>query len=30
VYYLPKWGMLLALFTKPEEALRQLLWPEIQ
>jgi hypothetical protein len=29
VYYLPKWGMLLALFTKPEEALRQLLWPEL-
>jgi hypothetical protein len=30
VYYLPKWGPLRALFTKPEEALKQLLWPGIQ
>lgn len=30
VYYLPKWGPLRGLFTKPEEELKQLLWPEFQ
>src|ERR1035437_2094320 len=30
VYYLPKWGPLRGLFTKPEEKLRRVLWPGFQ
>ena len=27
VYYLPKWGPLRGLFSKPEEELRRVIWP---
>jgi hypothetical protein len=27
VYYLPKWGPMRALFSKPEEELKKLIWP---
>ena len=30
VYYLPKWGPVRGLFTKPEEELKQLIWPEFR
>ena len=29
VYYLPKWGPVRALFTKPEDELKHLIWPNV-